>query len=74
MHTYTYSQVVRILLEEGADVNSANKDLNTPLLVGCAEGHTEVVKLLLSRCVYVCTYMCMKCVFIYMIYMMYMCI
>ena len=30
------------MLDEGADVNACNKDLNTPLLVACAEGHPEV--------------------------------
>ena len=29
-------------------MNACNKDMNTPLLVACAEGHVEVVKLLLA--------------------------
>ena len=29
--------VVKILVQEGADVNAYNKDMNTPLLVACAE-------------------------------------
>ena len=41
----TLQQVVKILLAEKADVNACNKDLNTPLLVACAEGHTAVAYL-----------------------------
>ncbi len=40
---------VQELIAAGADVNKKNFDHRTPLHVACAEGHTEVAKLLLTR-------------------------
>ena len=40
--------IVRKLLENGADANSANAERNSPLHFACLLGHTAVVSMLLS--------------------------
>ena len=42
-------EIVKLLLENGADVNSRTKDGDTALIVASKAGHTNVVKLLLER-------------------------
>jgi len=42
-------EVVKLLLEHGADPNVKNRDGKTPLHNAASEGHLEVVKLLLER-------------------------
>jgi len=40
---------VRKLLDEGADVNRANWDGVTPLIIACGNGHVDVARLLLEK-------------------------
>jgi len=42
------ADIVRLLLEHGADVNAQSSSGNTPLMYACAGGHEEVVTLLLE--------------------------
>src|SRR5882724_8200363 len=41
--------VVRSLLDSGADVNAREQENETPLMYAAVEGHTEVALLLISR-------------------------
>ncbi|XP_046405893.1 uncharacterized protein LOC124170897 isoform X3 [Ischnura elegans] len=41
-------EVVRLLINHGADVNAQSSSGNTPLMYACAGGHEEVVRVLLS--------------------------
>src|SRR5210317_757594 len=41
-------EVVRLLVEGGADLDKADYDGRTPLYVACEKGHLEVVQLLLD--------------------------
>jgi len=41
--------MVKVLLEDGADINAANEDRETPLYQASSEGHVEVIKLLLEK-------------------------
>ena len=43
------TEVVRFLLDKGADINARSQTHWTPLMCAAAEGHTEIVKLLVSR-------------------------
>ena len=43
-----HTQIVKMLLAVGADVNQAEEDGRTPLFTASWEGHVEVVKLLLA--------------------------
>jgi hypothetical protein len=47
-------EVVRLLLDNGADVNGGTFIIGTPLVVAAGEGHTEVVRLLLERGADIC--------------------
>jgi hypothetical protein len=40
---------VRLRISEGADKEKAKSDGATPLLIACAKGHVEVVRLLISE-------------------------
>jgi ankyrin repeat protein len=42
-------QLVRLLLEYGADVNATDKRSQTPLWIAAGEGHEKVVRLLLMN-------------------------
>ena len=42
-------EVVRLLLEKGADINSRNLFGETSLDIACYKGHLEIVRLLLER-------------------------
>ena len=42
-------EVVRALLDRGADVNQADNDGTTPLIIVSGTGHVEVVRALLDR-------------------------
>ena len=42
------ADIVRLLLEHGADVNAQSSSGNTPLMYACAGGHEDVVTLLLE--------------------------
>lgn len=44
-----HMEVVKLLLERGADVHAKEKNDETPLHVATGRGHTEIVKLLLER-------------------------
>ena len=44
-----YSDIVRLLLENGCDVNIKNIDKDTPLIDAVENGHVEVVRLLLEH-------------------------
>jgi len=41
-----HREIVKLLLEKGADANAKDKDGKTPLDRALSEGHTEIVKLL----------------------------
>ena len=43
------AQIVRLLLDRGADKENANNDGDTPLYYACSKGHLEVARLLLDR-------------------------
>jgi len=40
-------EVLRLLLDHGADKDAADEDGYTPLYRACYEGHLEIIKLLL---------------------------
>ena len=40
--------IVKLLLECGADLNAQDDDGSTALMCACEHGHTDIVKLLLS--------------------------
>jgi len=42
-------EIVKLLLERGADPNAKDNDGHTPLHVAAQEGHVEIVKILLER-------------------------
>ena len=42
-------EVVRVLLEQGADIDKARDDGATPLYIASEEGHVEVVSVLLEQ-------------------------
>eukprot|EP00955_Chlamydomonas_euryale_P022550 238029-Chlamydomonas_euryale.AAC.13 len=44
-----HTEVVRRLLEAGADVDMKNAEENTPLHWACLNGHTDVVRALLEK-------------------------
>src|SRR3989339_601373 len=44
-----YKDIVKLLLENGANPNIPNKDKETPLYWACAKGNLEIVKLLLEK-------------------------
>ena len=48
------ADVVRLLLDNGADVNGGTFIIGTALIVAADEGHTEVVRILLERGAGVC--------------------
>jgi ankyrin repeat protein len=41
--------IVKLLLEKGADVNPQGEDSDTPLCSACSGGHMDIVKLLLEK-------------------------
>ncbi|PMD55239.1 ankyrin, partial [Hyaloscypha bicolor E] len=41
--------IVKLLLEKGADVNAADRDGQTPLYRAFANRHVDIVKLLLEK-------------------------
>ena len=43
------SQIVELLLADGADVNAADKYKQTPLDRCCSKGHVRIVELLLKQ-------------------------
>ena len=42
-------EVVRVLVEKGADINKARNDGATPLHVASQNGHADVVRILVER-------------------------
>jgi ankyrin repeat protein len=42
-------EVVRVLLEQGADINKAKNDGYTPFVRSLQKGHEEVVRVLLEQ-------------------------
>jgi len=46
---YNSIETVKLLLEHNADVNIADKNKDTPLIMACFKGHIEIVKLLLEH-------------------------
>ncbi|MBX7223850.1 MAG: ankyrin repeat domain-containing protein [Blastocatellia bacterium] len=49
-----YKEVVLLLLDNGADVNTVANFLNTPLSLAAKRGHTEIVRILIERGADVC--------------------
>jgi hypothetical protein len=49
------TDIVSLLLDNGADVNGGTFIIGTPLIIAAGEGHTEVVSILLERGADVCT-------------------
>jgi len=43
-----YLNIVKFLLENGADVNKCNKHNNSPLILACVKGYYDIIKLLLN--------------------------
>ena len=44
-----HTEIVNVLIREGADVNKAHKDGCTPLYVASENGHTEIVNVLIKE-------------------------
>ena len=44
-----HTEVVKLLLDKGAQVNMQGKDGGSALMIASQNGHTEVVKLLLDK-------------------------
>ena len=44
-----YLEIVKLLIENGADINKSNNDGWTPLYSAADKGHLEVVKLLIEN-------------------------
>ena len=44
-----HTEIVKLLLDKGADPNIQNEDGETALMKASEEGHTEIVKLLLAK-------------------------
>ncbi len=44
-----HTQIVKLLVERGASVNSTTKTNSTPLRAACFDGHFEIVKYLVER-------------------------
>ena len=43
-----HTDIVRLLIAHGADVNAQSSSGNTPLMYACAGGHEDVVRVLLE--------------------------
>ena len=43
-----HTDIVRLLIAHGADVNAQSSSGNTPLMYECARGHEDVVRVLLE--------------------------
>jgi ankyrin repeat protein len=43
-----HAEIVRLLLEQGADANTLSGEHDSPLQVATSEGHAEIVRLLLD--------------------------
>ena len=44
-----HTQIVKLLVEKGASVNSVTKTNSTPLRAACFDGHYEIVKFLVEH-------------------------
>ena len=44
-----HTQIVKLLVEKGASVNSVTKTNSTPLRAACFDGHFEIVKYLVEH-------------------------
>ena len=44
-----HTQIVKLLVERGASVNSVTKTNSTPLRAACFDGHYEIVKYLVEH-------------------------
>ena len=44
-----HTQIVKLLVEKGASVNSVTKTNSTPLRAACFDGHYEIVKYLVEH-------------------------
>ena len=44
-----HTQIVKLLVERGANVNSTTKTNSTPLRAACFDGHFEIVQFLVER-------------------------
>ena len=42
-------EVVRVLVEKGADINKANNNKTTPLSIASQSGHAEIVSILIEN-------------------------
>ena len=47
--THGYVQIVKMLIDKGADLHSCDNDLMTPLHFACSEGNTDIVQMILEK-------------------------
>lgn len=47
--THGFKDIVHTLLAKGADLQSTDNDLMTPLHFACSEGNVDIVNLILNR-------------------------
>jgi ankyrin repeat protein len=49
LHALTHAQMVRLLLDHGAEVNAVARGLTTPLFFAAQSGHVPTIELLIER-------------------------
>lgn len=60
--------IVKLLVKEGAVVNSTTKTNSTPLRAACFDGHYEIVKYLVEHGAGVCVFLCIYLFFSTLLY------
>jgi ankyrin repeat protein len=49
MHRVTHAKIAQVLYDHGAEIDTAERGSDTPLMQACIHGHVEVVQFLVSR-------------------------